>query len=373
MLFLKTHKSGSTTLIAPFQKYAYLHSLSVMVPNIDFAMFNWPMEFSPNKDNIPAVQNQSFDMMVNHVIFNKSSIAPLMKPDTKYFTVMREPLAHLKSSFQYFGIDVNHTLGTGKAGLEKFLSDPNKYDVMPAWIKSVLPHSRNRVNSLTQNVQSADLGLMHRDFYNQTKVNQFIAKTMRDFHLILILERIHESLVLFRRIMNWEMKDIVFITKNHRPQGFLISDLSEDTRERGRSWCSVDQALYTAASQRLNQLISEENGIDQEVKVFKKVQKSITEFCIKFGSNYTATDVTDTLSIPQSAWNKSFTVDHEFCVLLLLDERDMTLLFKCQQVPHHRECTSASNKQRINDLTDMINGRQPFRYLLFPMIKPPVS
>ena len=45
MLFLKTHKSGSTTLIAPFQKYAYLHSLSVMVPNIDFAMFNWPMEF----------------------------------------------------------------------------------------------------------------------------------------------------------------------------------------------------------------------------------------------------------------------------------------------------------------------------------------
>lgn len=369
MVFLKTHKSGSTTLIAPFQKYAYMNNLLVMVPNQGLTMLDWPLEFSPNIVNIPAKENEKFDMLLNHVIFNKSSIAPLMKPNTKYFTVLREPLAHLKSSFKYFGIDIHHVLGIGKAGFEKFLSDPYRYDIMPPWIQVVVPLADNRVNSLTQNLQSADLGLMRRDFFNNTKVDQFIAKTMSDFDLILILERIHESLILFRRMMGWEMKDVMFIAKNGNPSEFTIPDLSEDAKTRGRWWCSVDQALYLAANQKLSKLADKEKDLHLEINVFKKVQKSITEFCHRFATNHSK-GISDTLTIPQSAWNSEFRVDHTYCVLLLLDERDMTLLFKCKQAPDHPECRS--DVQRVHSLTAMLEGDQLYRFLAFTT-RPPVN
>lgn len=364
MVFLKTHKSGSTTLIAPFQKFAYLNNLLVMVPNVDTAMFNWPLEFKPNRDNVPNPPNKTFDMLVNHIIFNKTSIAPLMKPDTKYFTVLRDPLAHLKSSFGYFGLNVDGHLGEGKAGFEKFLESPAKHDHMPDWIKPVLPFANNRINSLTRNVQSADLGLMYKDFFNKTRVDDFIAKTLYDFDLILILERIHESLVVFRRLMGWDMADIVFMAKNWRPAGFTVRDMSPEAQKRGRAWCDIDARLYTAANQKLTRMASQEEGLQEEITVFKQVQQTVTQFC--WNPERT---INSTIIIPQSTWNRQFVVDNKYCVLLLLDERDLTLIFKCQQKPEHRECPQPSHR-RLDAHQNMLEGKEKFHFIPFATQQP---
>lgn len=367
LMFLKTHKSGSTTLIATFQKYAYLNKLLMMVPRTNNNMYNWPMEFRPNKDNMKSPTHTKFDMLVNHIIFNKTSINKLMKAQTKFVTILREPLFHLRSAFDYFNLNKNHRLGKGKAAMELFLSDPDEYDKLPFWMDNIVYFANNRINSMTRNLQSADLGLSYWDFDNEDIVQSFVKAVLDEFHFILILERLEESLVLFRRVMCWEMKDIMFIKKNVNPKHeYRVEDLSLQSRINAYKWNNVDLMLYREATSKLDQLLSEEPDIYDEIEVYRKLRHSITKYCVE-GILYK--HVKDPLVIPAGRWNTEIIVDSTYCALLLLDERDMTHVFKCLQYPWHTDCQGKSGA-RFQQIQDMIEGAQDFEEIPMSTRKP---
>lgn len=358
IVFIKTHKAGSTTLIAPLQKYAYTHNLTVMVPQEGNNMFNWPLEFRPNKDNVAAENGEKFDLLVNHIIFNKTSISPLMKPNTQYITILREPLAHLRSTFQYFGLNTGHRLGSGQDAIKKYLSNPIKYDTMPEWMEQAIPLAANRVNSMTRNLQAADLGLSYWDFDKPQVVDRFIKYTINNFDFIVILERMHESLVLLRRHMCWKMEDILFLSKNVNPfREFQIKDLTESTRANAYRWNKIDNLLYQAANRQLDQLRRSQSRVQEEIAAFKAIQLRVSKHCWQLLGNK---KYINKLVVAAGDWNEEFVVDGRFCALLLLDERDMTHVFKCRQHASHKDCKGKS-LFRVTKTMDMIEGKQRYQ------------
>ena len=334
----------------------------MMVPNVENNMFNWPMEFRPNIDNVKNVQDERFDMLVNHIIFNKTSIAPLMSPEAQYVTILRDPLAHLSSSFRYFDVNANGRLGLGVEGFKRFLTDPAKYDATPYWMKNVLPLSRNRINSLTRNLQAADLGLSYWDFDKPRIVEEFMNRTMKTLQFVVILERIDESLVLLRRHMCWRMQDIIFISKNVNPTRLLkMNDYPGWARINAYKWNNVDLLLYQAANRRLDDLRSSANGLDDEVAAYRTIQRQVTKYCN--GLLREPGQHKSTLTIKAGRWNERFLVDSKFCVLLLLDERDLTHVFKCKQHPEHKDCQEKSG-YRAKMMLSMIEGEIEYRQIL---------
>ena len=332
----------------------------MMVPNIEYNMFDWPLEFRPNEANIRAENGEKFDMLVNHIIFNKTSIAPLMKPDAQYVTIVREPLAHLRSSFQYFDLNNDERLGKGVEAMNHYLSNPSKYDKSPDWLESVIPLADNRVNSLTRNLQSADLGLSYWDFEKKRVVQKFIDETIANFHFIMILERLEESLILLRRLMCWRMQDVMFIRKNVNPdQLFEMRELSEQTKARAYKWNNADLLLYKAANKRFDELMSAESQIKEEVAAFKSIRRRMTKQCLRV---FRFKEKAGILTIPAGKWNEEFKVDNKFCVLLLLDERDLTHVFKCKQFPFHKDCRGVPGA-RVNNTISMIEGKVPYEHI----------
>lgn len=360
VVFIKTHKSGSTTLIATLQKYAYLHNLSMMVPAVGFNAFNWPIKFKPDQDNLRSPNGEQFDMMVNHIIFNKSSISTVMKPDAQYVTIVRNPIAHLRSAFQYFDLNRDNRFGKGVEAITHYLLDPPKYDSMPSWMAPVLPLADNRINSMTRNLQSADLGLSYWNFDNADKVQIFLEYTMETFHFIVVLERLEESLVLLRRHMCWKLQDIMFISKNVNPlRLFEMKDLSESSRRSALRWNNVDLLLFNAANRRLDILKKSLIGVEREVAAYKSIQLDITRHCWQMMQRR---ERESSMTVPAGEWNEEFTVDKKFCTLLLLDERDVTHVFKCKQYPSHKDCQEKSGL-RVSRTLSMLEGDEPFKFI----------
>lgn len=364
VVFLKIHKSGSTTLIGTFQKFAYTKKLQMMVPSTNNNMFDWPLEFQPNKDNVENPNNEKFDMLVNHIVFNKTSISSLMKPDTKYVTILREPLPHLRSSFQYFELNLKKRIAdTGPEAIERFLMNPWKFDFIPDWLENIIPYAANRINSVTRNLQSADLGLSYWKFDDQSAVDKFVDKTMSDFDFIMVLERLDESLAVLRRIMCWEMKDVMYIPKNINPKrSFEVTQLTEQAIHNVYKWNNVDTKLYDRANRQLDVHLGRYPDIKDEVAQYKKFHLTIAEFCLHQHTRNRS------ITIPGSRWNSPFVVDNEYCVLLQMDERDLTHAFKCKQYPKHKGCFGKDG-ERVRKVYSMIEGAIEYQYMDFPQNK----
>lgn len=342
-VFIKIHKAGSTTLIAPFQKYAYIHNITMMVPALNNIHLSWPYKFTPNKSNMVAPAGRQFQALVNHVVYNKEAMRSVMDPAAQYITVVRQPVPHLISAYQYFSVNKdNQFLRVGPEVFEKFLSDPVQHDPVPNWMKCI---KDSQVKSLTRNLQSADLGLHYDQFDNTTAVDEFITDIEKDFSLIVILERLSESLVLLKRKFCWKIEDILHVNKNIQKTQWHWDwkNISAQSMAAIYKWNNVDTRLYSMAIRKLDEVKRGELRLEEEIKVYNDINSRVSQYCSGNIKYWQAEVVKDPLVIEETPFNDKFIVDRQFCVLLLIKEEDFTLLHKCRLYPEHHQCAESLN------------------------------
>ena len=294
------------------------------------------------------------------MIYNKTTLSMVMDPSTKYITVIREPVTHLISCYNYFGLNENFRLGQGLDAFRKFLSDPKKYDKNPDWLQNLIdgPKNDSHIRSSTRNLQSADLGLKYKHFDNPIAIRLFTKEIERDFELLLVTDRLDESLVLLRRQLCWKMENIVYYTVNKWINtGWSAENLTEEDRERAREWSNVDTMLYDIANWQLDQRIAKQENFQTEVAQFRFINRVVAQFCSNFDQsdlgrkNVDSSTATQTLWVPPSEFHEGFDLDKRFCHQLTAREEDVTLFLRCKQFPDYPDCLKRQEMvQHVSDL-----------------------
>ena len=241
IIYLKTHKTGSTTLQNIFFRFGEDKNLSFALPHANKKL---PHQFPYKSDDLPTVEswpaggrfrtamvanweeNKHFDLLVQHMIWNRAE-AEKAVPDGYRITILREPVSRFVSDYSYYEYYRAKPLDTfareveasSSTGLDRCL---------------ILP----RGHCPPRNYPLYDIGL------NDTQ--DMIPTFKQDFDQVLIMEYFEESLILLADALCWNLMDVRFIklnegkTKEHK-----------DATPRNSSWPGL--RIWTAEEQELYQ------------------------------------------------------------------------------------------------------------------------
>ena len=274
ILFLKTHKTGSSTMTNILNRYGDYGDLLFALPsNPKKYDFQWPQPFRLNMLSLKGTSN----ILCNHARYNKAPMNWLFpKETTRYITMLRDPTKQFESVFNFYGIGrVFRKLSNGAPPLEHFLQNATFY--FKKFVK------KSKYIHLLKNPALFDLGLdteHHEDF---TVVRNYIRFLQQEFDLVILTEYFDESLVLLKRRFCWKTEDILYFKLNERIDTEK-QDLSKFTRGQIRKWNSGDVLLYQSFNQTLWNMIEEE-GADffKDLSLFRKAKNIIAQACLQKG------------------------------------------------------------------------------------------
>ncbi|XP_064597709.1 galactose-3-O-sulfotransferase 2-like isoform X2 [Liolophura sinensis] len=302
LAFVKVHKAGSTTVMNILERFAYKRNLLLALPqkaNILHYGFS---------NIVPRPKNSPFDMLITHVDhYDRKLFASVLPADTKYIGIIREPLMLSISAFEYYHRNYGlYKNVPGKEKLREYLQHRAMYEPKQASM------------SYTNNRMSYDFGLPQKSFHDEAAIKKFLFQLDSEMDLVLVVEKFSESLVLLKRLMCWQLKDVLYITRNKNDQKDSVH-FSADEMKYHRDFSLADNMLYDYFTNRLNEkLQAERNDFQEEVDLLKSMLPKVSSFCQKASSNNWKT--TERLVFNKTKFNDVFQVDLKDCRLMLLRE-----------------------------------------------------
>lgn len=283
LVFLKTHKTGSSTIASMLLRFAIKKRLNVAIPPPGEKQLGWPNEFSQLSTGLPPPSHQ-YDMLCNHAVLQSEHMRSYVKPGAKFVTILREPVSQAVSSMQYF----LHCLPTN-------LRDPSTS------IKDIARWVMQTDSYHFHESQAFDLGWKrHLENTNSSGktlteiqvINSFVTSLDHLFDLVMIMEHFDESLVLFRRELGWSLADVISLPKKMDPEEkeerthrkyVSVSELfrSDPNVVRGiREREIVSSALHKHFKVKLLSRFRELGQAgEREVRVLRKARKMVAERC----------------------------------------------------------------------------------------------
>ena len=279
ILFLKTHKTGSSTVTNILNRYGDTRDLMFALPaSKKRYSFKWPNSFMQSA--VAMTYWKAPNILCNHARYNKTSMNKLFpKETTRYITLLRKPAQHFESILNFFNLQrrIKQLLNVSSP-LEKFLQNASSYleQLQEKGITSYL--------NLIKNPALFELGLDAKYPGNFTVVRNYIRFLQKEFDLVMLMEYFDESLVLLKRRFCWKIEDILYFKLNERRES-KKQHLSGKVEEQIRKWNSGDVLLYDIFHQTLWNMIKKE-GPDffAELAVFRKELVSIKNSCLREGN-----------------------------------------------------------------------------------------
>ena len=278
ILFLKTHKTGSSTVTNILNRYGDTRDLQFAVPaNSKSYSFYWP---SPFVTRFAQSVWKAPNILCNHARYNKLPMNWLFpKETTQYITMLREPTQHFESVFNFFHLEKRFLkLRNVSSPLEKFLEDGRSH------LENLDSKQKTSSINLIRNPALFELGLDAKYHSNLTVVRSYIRFLQKEFDLVMLMEYFDESLILLKRRFCWKIHDILYFKLNERREKDK-QELSSKAKERIREWNWGDVLLYDVFNQTLWKMIKEE-GSDffTDLAKFRKELESIKRSCLREGN-----------------------------------------------------------------------------------------
>ncbi|XP_065219319.1 galactose-3-O-sulfotransferase 3-like [Planococcus citri] len=265
VFFVKTHKTGGTTVENVLIRFALRNSLDVL--NIAYNMYYMPLsDFSiwPNT-NTPS---NKYHVMAQHLRYT-STLKSYQYPDTSTVTILRHPVTHFKSKYDFFQI----YLTTGMS-LQQFLNAPIKPPLLLG-VDSFMAYRG-------YNQMSVDLGFDAIQSKNQTAIAEFIEKIDREFDLVMIMEYMDASMILLANLMGWPLENMAYLKMNARLPGsddykltlrdeITIMDLNE-----------VDTLLYHHFRNKFLKCVRQygERKMKDQIQQLKSINEQFARKCV---------------------------------------------------------------------------------------------
>ncbi|XP_063956605.1 galactose-3-O-sulfotransferase 3-like isoform X2 [Lytechinus pictus] len=280
LAFIKTHKTGSTTVASIMHRYALSHWLSCLAyksdPTRGHIRFDVLTERS-NRKFIPPLgvrvgdyeNYKDYNVLAVHVRYQPEMLKKFMAEETKYITILREPSSHFESAFTFFGAE-SELFGAHHVGnIAKFAKKPSQH-----WNQL----SRGHKKYYTRNGQMFDLSLDQRIHTDRTIVKSIIGDIAKKFSLVLIMEYMDESLLLLKKLMCWDFRDISYVVKNHRAH---TSKMADGVRAALRKWNWADNLLYEHFNVTLWKKIAKYGPtFEEDLVKFREILKEDYDECV---------------------------------------------------------------------------------------------
>ncbi|XP_065219320.1 galactose-3-O-sulfotransferase 3-like [Planococcus citri] len=265
LYFLKTHKTGGTTVKSVMVRFAIKNSIDTLI--LRGNSYNKP--FSNLSLHPQAITpNYKFHMFGQHVRYD-SNMKLFQYPDTSMITILRHPATLFRSMYTFFRLE-NYVGMT----FQEFLNAP----VKPA----VLISEDSDRNIRGYNQMSLDLGFDSEHSNNQTAVTEFIMKIDREFDLVMIMEYMDESFVMLANLMGWPLEYVAFLKLNSRPPGENTCPLTKQDELTLMELNHVDTQLYNYFHEKFLRCKRQygEDNLNQQVEKLQIINKNFEERCV---------------------------------------------------------------------------------------------
>ena len=317
--FLKVHKAASSTAQNIFLRYGWYRNLTFVLPPAKNP-FGYPniislRESLTNSNILPPPEGHHYDILCNHVFYTYEAFRKFMPNDTVFIGILREPFDLYKSILNYFRPAYIYKKINDLFPASAFIRDPSKYE------------PKRLTASWTNNRMAIEYGFPSELFsnYNQTAIDNYLEKLNKEFKVILIAEYMEESVIIMRRYLNWQTKDIMYLSQNvaRKKNESMLSKAFD--REFYKSYAKIDYALYNFFYKRLREQIRQEGqDFDDELLQFKELRKVVYEYC-KQNEEQTP------LPVAATRWGDSFNVTKSNCTELLRGEQNFVLQIRLRQ------------------------------------------
>ncbi|XP_077205183.1 galactose-3-O-sulfotransferase 2 isoform X2 [Paroedura picta] len=270
VMFLKTHKTASSTVLNILFRFSEKHNLTVAFARGSEIHLGYPSLFKAAFVEEFNTIGQSFNIMCNHLRFNPPEVRKVMPKNTFYFSILRDPIALLESSYVYYK---SYSPAFRKSSnLNEFLSSPWSY-----YNLSVKFH-----NIPARNNMWFDFGYNNNAEYDEHYAQSTIKDIEQNFHLILISDYFDESMILLKNTLGWDLDDVVYFKLNTRSVD-SVQNLTLESKEKVKEWCALDWELYKHFNNtfwtKIRKMMSL-TSLYQEVKLLQKRQKELMQMCL---------------------------------------------------------------------------------------------
>ncbi|XP_062575931.1 galactose-3-O-sulfotransferase 2-like [Saccostrea cucullata] len=322
--FLKVHKTGSSTVTSIIQRFGWARQLNFILPATSPNLFSQNESITTN--NILHIdKDETYDILCNHVIYNKQAFQKYLPPDTVYIGIVRDPFDQFVSSVYYYkyrwSVPYLARLPI-RYPIKYLLENPNQYE------------PKNYQNSFTKSRMSVDFGLPEELFHttDKNKILPYLRKLHSEFKLVMIKEYFDESLILLRRILNWNMKDILYIIKNSSK---YVPLRSYRDRYLHKQHSFLDYCLYNFFVRIFWKRVRQQGeDFHAEVSYFRQLRSAVEDFCSEVVKK-SALPV-QVFEAKENEFHSYIVINKEECVLLSMDEVEFSNKLKWRQFPHLR-------------------------------------
>lgn len=308
--FVKVHKAGSTTILNLMYRFALRRNLTIALPKGT----NYINKYGTvHRSLLMPSHTQKYDLLCNHVVYNKRAFNVVMYHDTITFAIIRDPFEQFFSAFQFY-----HLLyKVGYLENIKGIGAVTQYLVNPKLYEPKIPGQ-----CYTDNRMSFDLGLEPRYNRDPILIHRFVRDLDKDLGLVMLMEHMDESMVLLKRLLCWDTKDIILMKQNAMK---YEHGLLKNGRQKmlHRKWAQADYILYDYFSTKFWARIHEQ-GLDfhEEVKAYASIRRDVVEFCEMKKPLET--------QINETKWSDSFIFTDEDCQHLKREEIQFTEYMKAR-------------------------------------------
>ncbi|XP_068033874.1 galactose-3-O-sulfotransferase 4-like [Anomalospiza imberbis] len=225
VVFLKTHKTGGSSVVNLLSRYGESRQLRFALPHR--YQFGYPAPFRAERVRGFRPGGRKFDVICHHMRFHLPEVQRVMPNDSFYFSIVRDPGTQGASAFSYF-----------RAAAPAFRRAPSLDAFLASPWRFFRPGQRG--NHYARNPQWFDFGLPEPA--RPAEIPALLARLERVFPLVLLAERFDESLVLLRHRLCWPRAAVDLFRHNARGAPAAVTAAQ---RRRLRAWNALDWALYS--------------------------------------------------------------------------------------------------------------------------------
>ncbi len=316
LAYIKQIKCASQTLASIFRRFGYTRNLEFVLPVEERIYIGWPYliedgYYRPSKSGV-------FNILCAHSVYNSRRTRSIMPPDTMFITGIREPFSQVRSMFHYYRLE--SVIGiTEEDSFAEYLTHLEKYEAI---YKSPEVNKPRRCVpagfSMSRNLMSYILGFptgFLPEYPDRTEDEDFIKNWIEsieeEFDLVMIVEYFLESLVLLKRKMCWDFRDIIHLAQN---QGSYTrpTNVNQTLVDIYRRWSRVDYALYENFNRTFwSEIDSLGQDFTDEVDYFRSVMEETSKFCHRLATRQLPSD--SQMGVTGSKWSKPFELEASTC------------------------------------------------------------
>ncbi|XP_013394927.2 galactosylceramide sulfotransferase-like [Lingula anatina] len=268
-MFLKVHKCGSSTMAELLLRSSRKYRLRPLRPKNKTFFYPWTSTLDMIRRKITVNDakydpKKTYDIIFKHMFFDSKVIETMMPNDTFYIGIVREPFSHFKSAFNYYHIAEFFNMKNSTNPIVEFMENPYKY-----WSDDYV----------TSHVGFVRNGMMYEygfpddrtDLRNDDRfIAEYIGFLEQKFDFVIVLEMFDESLVLLRRLLCWDMDDILYVVRKKKEYEYKnVND--EMTMKKHRMWSKADYQLYNHFLSKLrNTVLSQGSDFEREVSLLRQ-------------------------------------------------------------------------------------------------------